>query len=186
MGWGATSAEIQRAMPGDQLISDAVVSTRAITIDAPPSEVWPWLVQMGQDKAGFYTYAWLERLAGAGIRNANRIVPEWQDLQPGDLMRTYRYIERFEPLGWIVEQVEAERFVVVRNKKRTWSWALMLDSAGDRHARLVARTRADRKGMLGTAVEALLGEPAHFVMEVGVLRGIKSRAERHDGARREP
>jgi hypothetical protein len=164
-------------MPGDDIVAEAVTSTRAITIAAPASDVWPWLVQMGQDKAGFYSYDLLERLAGAGIHNSDKIVPEWQDLHPGDLMRTYRYIRRFEPLGWIVDSLEKDRSLVVRNVKSTWSWSLLLQPSADRKTRLLARTRATRKSGLGAALEVLAAEPAHFVMEAGVLRGIKHRAE---------
>lgn len=164
-------------MPGDELLPEAVVSTRAITIDASPSEVWPWLVQMGQDRAGFYSYDWLERMLGAGIHNADRIVPEWQNLAPGDLMRTYRYIRRFEPLGWIVERVDADEALVLRSVKGAWVWSLVLAGEGER-TRLVVRTRARRRGGIGQVVDVLALEPMHFVMEFGVLRGIRSRAER--------
>jgi hypothetical protein len=178
MRWGATKEEATRDLPGDDIVPDAVVSTRAITIDAPPAAVWPWLVQMGQDKAGFYSYDLLEQLAGARIHNADRLVPEWQDVAPGDLMRTYRYVQRFEPLGWPVVIVSPEQALVVRNLKHTWSWALVLEAADGGRTRLIARTRASRKGFLGSIAESLLAEPAHLVMEVGVLRGVKHRAER--------
>lgn len=177
MGWGATAEERRASMPGDDIVADAVVGTRAISIRATPAEVWPWLVQMGQDKAGFYSYDWLERLAGAGINNAALIVPKWQDLKPGDLMRTYRYVARFEPLGWPVEVVDKDRALVVRNLKRTWSWSLLLQAQPGGTTRLIARTRAQKKNAVGTVIEMLVGEPTHFVMEVGVLRGVKHRAE---------
>jgi hypothetical protein len=185
MRWGATKDELARTLPGDDIVPDAVASTRAITIDVPASGVWPWLVQMGQDRAGFYSYDLIERLVGAGIHNSNRIVPEWQRLQPGDLMRTYRHIPRFEPLGWTVVRVEPERTLVVRNVKSTWSWALVLEPLGERYTRLIARTRAARKGALGMLPERLIGEPIHFVMEVGVLRGLKRRAEAVRGEERD-
>jgi hypothetical protein len=159
-------------------LPEATVSTRAITIKAAAADVWPWLAQMGQDKAGFYSYDLLEQLAGAGIHNADRIVPEWQDVVPGDLMRTYRYVQRFEPLGWPVEVVETGHALVVRNLKRTWSWALVLEPSGEGKTRLIARTRASHKAFPGLLTEICLAEPAHFVMEVGVLRGVKQRAER--------
>jgi len=178
MRWGATTDEATRTLPGDDLVTDAVASTRAITIKAPPAAIWPWLAQMGQDRAGFYSYDLLERMTGAGIRNADQLIPEWQELAPGDLMRTYRYVQRFEPLGWPVEIVDAARALVVRNLKRTWSWALVLEPADAGTTRLIARTRASRKGLVGSISEALIAEPAHFLMEMGVLRGVKHRAER--------
>jgi hypothetical protein len=72
-------------VPGDELTPPPVEqNTRAITIAATPQEVWPWLVQMGADRGGFYSYAWLENLFGLGIHNADRIVEEWQQLAVGD------------------------------------------------------------------------------------------------------
>ena len=175
--WGATDSEVTAAMPGDDVVPDARTSTRAISIAAPPEAVWPWLVQMGQDRAGFYSYDLLERLAGARIHNADEIVAEWQTLRPGDLMRTYRYVARFEPLGWIVVTVDAERALVVRNVKSTWSWSLVLQPDVSGGSRLIARTRSAPMGPVSAALEMLTGEPMHFVMEVGVLRGVKHRAE---------
>lgn len=175
--WGATEAEATKPLPGDDIVTEATASTRAITINAAPEAVWPWLAQMGQDKAGFYSYDVLERLTGAGIHNADRIVPEWQDVVRGDLMRTYRYVQRFEPLGWPVEVVEPGHALVVRNLKHTWSWALVLEPSGEGKTRLMARTRASRKRFPGLLTEVWLAEPAHLVMEVGVLRGVKHRAE---------
>jgi hypothetical protein len=179
MRLGATPQEAAAPMAGDSIVAGAVQSTRAITIDAPSEAVWPWIVQMGQDRAGFYSYDVLERMTGAGIRNADGIVPEWQHLQPGDLMRTYRYVERFEPLGWFVAEVEPERALVVRNKLSTWTWSLQLTPLDDgSRTRLIARTRSAPKSGLGAVTEVLLAEPAHLIMEVGVLRGVKHRAER--------
>jgi hypothetical protein len=177
MRWRATDDELQAALPGDEIVPDAIVSTRAIDIQAPPAAVWPWLIQMGQDRAGFYSYDWLERLAGAGIHNSDRIVAEWQTLGPRDLMRTYRYIARFEPLGWLVETVDPQRCLVVRSVKGNWSWSLVLSPRDGGGTRLLARTRSARSGALATLLGALTGEPMHFVMEVGVLRGVKHRAE---------
>jgi hypothetical protein len=83
--WGATSQEANRAMPGDELLKDAdIVATRAVSIDAPPSAVWPWLVQMGSGRGGAYTYDWIENLFGLGMHSADRVLPEFQDVQVGD------------------------------------------------------------------------------------------------------
>jgi hypothetical protein len=174
--WGSTADERLRALPGDGIVPGAIQTTRAITIAAPPEAVWPWLVQMGQDRAGFYSHDRLERLAGADIHNAERIVPAWQRLKPGDLMRTYRYIRRFEPLGWIVETVDPPRALVVRSVPGTWSWALVLAPTGDGPARLVARERK-RTPWWWRPFDLVIYEPAHFIMEAGVLHGIRDRAE---------
>src|SRR3712207_3552777 len=79
--WGATKEEARRGLPGDEVAPQATTrSTRAVTIDAPPEEVWPWLMQMGWGRAGFYSYNWIENLMRADLHNAGRIHPEWQDL----------------------------------------------------------------------------------------------------------
>ncbi len=87
VNWGSTPAERQMALPGDELYPSPIGrSTWAITIHAPPQVIWQWLVQVGQDRAGFYTYTWLENLTGCEFHNANEIHPEWQtssDLQAG-------------------------------------------------------------------------------------------------------
>ena len=95
MRWGATDAEIAGRYPGDQLSKHPQsLATRAVTIAAPVAEVWPWIVQTGQDRAGFYSYTWLENLFRAGMHNADRIIPEFQDRKAGDtvwLASKYRY-----------------------------------------------------------------------------------------------
>ena len=86
--WGATPSEANAVLPGDEIIDDpSMITTRAITIDAPPEAVWPWLVQMGQGRGGFYSYERIERLVGLDIRNADQIVPGWQRLEIGDQIR---------------------------------------------------------------------------------------------------
>jgi hypothetical protein len=86
--WGATDEEVRRSLPGDELVpTPRAQSTWAVTIEAPPERVWPWLVQMGQDRAGFYTYEWFENgLLRLNIHNVDRIVPEWQNITVGDRM----------------------------------------------------------------------------------------------------
>ena len=87
LDWGATAEEVRRALPGDELLPDAdLVATRAISIAAPPAEVWPWLVQIGVGRAGAYAYDWLDRLFGLDMRSSRRIVPELQGLAVGDMV----------------------------------------------------------------------------------------------------
>jgi hypothetical protein len=88
--WGATNAELEMSLPGDGLAA-RVAAMHAATIDAPASAMWPWLVQIGQDRGGFYSYTWIENgLLGAGIRNTDRVNPAWQQLGPGDFIRSAR------------------------------------------------------------------------------------------------
>ncbi|PRC44756.1 hypothetical protein C6A85_98610, partial [Mycobacterium sp. ITM-2017-0098] len=83
--WGATREEAIAGLPGDELVvADGPRTTRAVTIDAAPGAVWPWLAQIGEDRGGFYSYSRLERAVGADIHNASTIHPEWQDLHVGD------------------------------------------------------------------------------------------------------
>lgn len=78
--WGARDEELTAPLPGDELVAgDPVRTTRAVTVDAPVSDVWPWVAQIGEDRGGFYSYWLLERAVGAGIHNADVIHPEWQD-----------------------------------------------------------------------------------------------------------
>lgn len=180
--WGATDAEVTRSLPGDEIVPNAIQSTRAITIAAPPEDIWPWLIQMGQDRAGFYSYSWLENLFGADMHNADRIHPEWQERTVGDFVRTTSatsYNGRFaETGGWVVAIAEPDRALAYRSLDHSWSWALVLESEGNGTTRLLGRTRqAPPKGMLGP-LYFLFGEPAHAVMEIGVLRGVKQRVER--------
>jgi hypothetical protein len=179
--WGSTAAERALPLAGDELVPDAEQQTHAITVDASPEAVWPWLVQMGQGRAGFYSHDRLERLVGADIRNAEEIHPEWQQLAVGDLVRTYRPVPRFEPLGWLVAAIETPRVLLVHEPERggviNSSWTFVLQPVGGR-TRLLSRWRFRRRGAVHTAFKWLVFDPAHFIMETGVLHGLKTRAER--------
>jgi hypothetical protein len=86
--WGATDKEVSRSLPGDELVPNPqLVSTRAITINACPEDIWPWLMQLGQQRGGLYSYELLENLARCDMRNADRIIPEFQPLKIGDEVR---------------------------------------------------------------------------------------------------
>ena len=100
--WGATAEEAAKALPGDELVPEpGMQTTRAVTIDAPVEEVWPRLAQIGQDRGGFYSYEWLENLAGCRLRNADRIHPEWQERSVGETVLLHPAsglrLARFEP-----------------------------------------------------------------------------------------
>src|SRR5689334_8185545 len=86
--WGATNEEVQRALPGDDIVQrPRYLMMHAITIQAPPAEIWPWLVQMGQGRGGLYSYDWLENAIGCDIHSTDRIIPEYQHLELGDTIR---------------------------------------------------------------------------------------------------
>jgi hypothetical protein len=85
--WGATQEELQRTLPGDERVpAPMVLTTMAITINAPASEVWGWVAQIGQERGGMYSYELLENIAKCKLRNADRVVPAWE-MKVGDQMR---------------------------------------------------------------------------------------------------
>jgi hypothetical protein len=184
--WGATRAEAGRAMSGDDFVADPVLATtRAIDIDVGPEKVWPWLAQMGQGRGGFYSYEWLENLAGLDIHNSDRIISELQDLKPGDLIPFWR------GAGVNAAVVEPPRLLVLAgtlNPSRGHgagssdvggTWVFALEEPKAESTRMVVRSRVAgfQPGWLSSLFMCLL-EPAHFVMERKMLRGIKDRAER--------
>jgi hypothetical protein len=114
--WGATAEEAARRLPRDELLGNAdIVATRAIEIDAPPSAIWPWLVQMGPGCGGAYTYDWIENLFGLNMHSADRIVPEWQQLQVGDVLRN----QEGRP-GMRVEILTPERGLANHSEAGDW------------------------------------------------------------------
>ena len=181
LDWGTTAKERALRLPGDNLLLRSHYRMdRAVTIDAPADAVWPWLVQIGQDRAGFYSYDRLERLIGDDIRNADRIHPEWQHLQRGDLVRAAQpdYLGGVlgDSLGWRVVDIESGRSLLLEG----WG-AFVLHPQADGTTRLHVRMRQPGEPSLtGVALGALgllVFEPAHFIMERGMLLGIKARAE---------
>ncbi len=164
--WGARPEETRMALPGDELEPEPLMqTTRAVTILAPPDEVWPWLAQLGQERGGFYSYEWLENLAGCGMRNADEIHPEWQDREVGETIMLH------PASGLDVTLFEPGRAFGIEG----WG-AFVLEPEGDRRTRLLARGRTPRKPLL--IAYATLLEIPHFVMERRMLLGIKERVER--------
>jgi len=178
--WGATDEEVEATLPGDDFTQNPQhQDTHAITIDASVADVWPWLVQIGQDRGGFYSYTWLENLVGCRMRNADRILPQYQRLQTGDTIRLHPVAPPI-PVGL----VEQERAIVMGEREETGrmggTWTLALEPRGDKVTRLFARSRWKwRPGLRNWIGYYLLLEPAHFVMERKMLLGIKARAERN-------
>jgi hypothetical protein len=175
LNWGARPDEASRELPGDDLLRDAdIVATRAITIDASPGDIWPWLVQMGSGRGGAYTYDWIENLFGLGMHSADEILPQFQDVKLGDEM----------PLGpgrpmMRVEVFKPECALTLRFEDHNWVWTFALFPEGAA-TRLVSRNRIATPH--ASAVTRLFGllvmEPGSLVMEQKMLRGIKERAER--------
>ncbi len=173
--WGATPDEVDRVLPGDELLATAdIVSTRAVTIDAPPAAVWPWLVQMGSGRGGAYTYDWVENLFGLGMHSASEILPQFQDVNVGDEMQLGPNRPKMR-----VEVLELERVFTVRFEDGTWVWIFALFPDHDA-TRLVSRNRiATPNASLPTRLFNLLFmESGSLVMERKMLLEIKKRAER--------
>jgi hypothetical protein len=164
--WGATDEEVRRPMPGDDLIPDAASTTRAITIAAWPEDVWPWLVQLGYGRGGWYSYDWIDN---DGQDSADRIIPELQQLQVDD------QILMLPGMGPRVREVEPNRYFVAGDQEGgTWCLALYQVGGG---CRLVSRWRVDWPLTAATAIWILLSDPGAFIMERKMLKGIRSRAE---------
>jgi hypothetical protein len=177
LSWGSTIEERMRPLAGDDLAADADnVTTRAVTIHAPSETIWPWLIQMGQDRAGFYTHNWVERLLQSGIPDISEIHPEWQNIDVGDLMRTNRDIGG-KPMGWPVVAVDSGRSLVVSSKSMpAGTYAFILDPIDDATTRLIVRDRARWKPW-EWPFTTFLYEPLHAYMETGLIRGIRQRVE---------
>jgi hypothetical protein len=171
--WGATDDEVRGAMPGDELITDvAYLATRAITIDAPPEAVWPWLVQVGCLKAGFYANDLLDNL---GHPSAREILPEFQHLEIGQwvpMAPTATDTTAFRVAGF-----EEERWLLWQQPLSTWCWTLT-GLPGDR-TRLVTRLRIhlDWSHKAISALSVVLNELGDFPMMRRMLLGIRVRAE---------
>lgn len=164
--WGATHEEITADLAGDELVPDrGITMTRGITIDAPRAVVWPWLAQIGQDRAGFYSFTALENLAGCRMPRAERVHEEWQHRSVGEVVPLH-------PLnGLCVARFDPEHAYVFQG-----GWGFVLAPFGPGRTRLIARSRVPR-GWIAVAY-ALLFELSHFVMERRMLLGIKKHVER--------
>ncbi len=180
--WGATDAEIAETLPGDEALDRAdLVSTRAITIQSSPDEVWPWIAQLGQGRGGFYSYDFAENLIGCNIRSAETVVGEWQAIAVGDEVRLHPEV------ALAVTVVEPGRALVLRGAvpvgatagpyDMTWAFVLRGEPGGT--TRLLVRERY----RYATRWAALIVEPVElvsFMMSKRMLRGIKQRAELAD------
>ena len=178
--WGCTAAEVASALPGDELVPNVnVTATRAVSIAAPDDAVWPWVAQLGQGRGGFYSYDFLENLAGCDIHSADRIVPEWQSIAVGDEVKLHPEV------GLRVALVDPGTVLVLRGgipmgavaPPYDFTWAFVVRAQADGTTRLLVRERYEYTRRWSS----LLVEPVQlisFIMSRRMLRGIKRRAER--------
>lgn len=186
--WGATREEAAAVLPGDELVPDpASQTTLAVTVDAPAEEVWAWLVQLGQDRGGMYSYDWLEDLVGLDIHTTDEVREEWQHLAPGD--RVVVVPEGWGPLpagySFRVARVDRPRALVLRQAppehpwNGVWSFHVLPGAAGG--SRLLARSRTEVDARPGPRAAGRVLEPVTLVMTRRMLHGIRDRAERRAG-----
>ncbi|MBK8461825.1 MAG: hypothetical protein IPL36_01770 [Nigerium sp.] len=169
--WGATPAEVDGSMPGDDLLAGApFIATRAITVGAAPHRVWPWLVQVGFGRAGFYSHDWLDNL---GRPSATTILPQFQTVLPGDIAAPMT-AHATPATAFTVAEVDAPRTLVWAKPDSTWAWRLTGDPSGG--TRLVTRLKARYEPAATLPVTVLLMEIADFSMMRRMLRGIAARA----------
>jgi hypothetical protein len=176
LNWNATDEEIAREMPGDNILDGSVLqTTRAITIDATPADIWPWLVQIGpRPRAGIYTYDWIERLLKIDIENSDRILPEFQHLEPGDWLGL-----NDKGLGIRALEVSPERHLVMQWVPQRATWTFAMYPQPDGTTRFISRNRLPATGPLFWIGMVAFMEPGSLVMERKMLHGFKERAERH-------
>jgi len=173
--WGATAAEATAELPGDALVPAAQYrATRAITIDAPASQIWPWLVQVGCLRAGFYSNDLLDNLARP---STTTIIPALQDLEVGRLVPMSPPDKASDRTAFKVDAFQVNEWLVWSKPDSTWAWSLTPTPAGG--TRLVTRIRAvyDWRHPLAAMTAVLLMEFGDFAMLRRMLRGIKARAE---------
>lgn len=174
--WGATKVERRRTLPGDDVVPDAnYQTTRAVTVDAPPADVWPWLVQMGSGRGGLYSYDWLDVLLGVLDRpSADELLPEYQHLEAGETI----------PLGGgglVVEAVDPERALVTVPEAfpgGALTWVFVLEPLDGGRTRLLTRNRARVEWSPRWLALLAVLEPPAFLMTRKMLLGVKRRAER--------
>ena len=170
--WGATNAEVKRSMPGDEIVSQpSFNATRAVTIHAPAQNIYPWIVQMGVSRAGWYSYDLLDNL---GKQSAESILPEHQDLQAGDLIP----ISPDGKHGMWVKYLRKNKWVLWWDKKGDTSWVWEIHPEGEGSARLITRIRVKYRLFSSAVGFNLLVEFFDILMMRKSMLGIKRRAEK--------
>ena len=171
LNWGATIQELHMRLPGDELISsESIVSTRTINIHASKENIWPWIPQTGQNRGGFNSYYWLENLFGAGMVNTDEINPAWQNPRPGDTV----YYGKNMPYG-LVSLAKKNEYYSIQG------WTFYLMPINDTDTRMIVRypSMEVRHDLSGSLYYYFQFESLHFIMETGMMMGIKEKAEKY-------
>jgi hypothetical protein len=169
--WGATDEEVSRLMPGDDIVSHPTFdATRGVSIQASPEEIWPWIVQIGMRRAGWYSYDWIDNL---GKPSAERIIPELQNIKAGDIIpmspdgKMGLWVKDFVPNQWMLWWD--------KTGDTTWAWGLY--PAGENSTRLVTRVRMHYNWLSPSILFSLAIDVGDIVMMRKCMLGIKRRAE---------
>jgi hypothetical protein len=169
--WGASTEEVARAMPGDDLVDRPTFNaTRAVTVAAGPEHIWPWLLQIGINRAGWYSYDWLDNL---GRPSATSIIPDLQELEIGDLIPMSPNGQH----GLRVWSFMPEQWMVWVDDQGNTSWLWMLDPVDENTTRLITRVRMRYQWLRPEIILDLLVEFGDLVMMRKCMLGIKERAE---------
>jgi hypothetical protein len=162
--------EALRPLPGDELVPAKVQQTHGVTIRARPSEIWPWLVQMGCRRAGAYSY---DRLDNGGVPSADRIIPEFQHVEVGDIFPWTPTADD----GFILRAVEPERAFVLGEDSGSFTWTFVLEPIDATSTRLIVRVRSWYESLAGGLMLRLVWRPIHFGMQRRQLLNLKQRVE---------
>ena len=173
--WGATPSDLAGVMAGDSLLPEWTYSgTLAVAVEARPEHIWPWLVQIGYQRGGLYSYDWLDRLFGFLDRpSATRILPEFQHLAVGDV------IPLGQGPGWPVAVLEPNHALVLDMRNRgglDWVWQFALYPIDETRTRLVSRSRVRARALSARLLTHAI-EPSGFIMTRRMLLGLKERSE---------
>lgn len=171
LSWGATPEEVSRPLAGDELVTRPTFNaTRAITIAAPPKEIWPWLVQVGLTRAGWYSYDILDNL---GRPSARHIIPELQNLAPGDVIP----MSPDGKQGMNVHSIDEPHSMIWGTPGDT-TWAWQLDAKPDGSTRLITRVRSRYRWLSPSIAFSVLLEFGDIWMMRKMLLNLRDRAER--------
>lgn len=175
--WGATDAEVNRSLPGDDAVPTPKGGyTQAITIQASPDQVWPWVAQIGQGRGGFYSYDFLENLVGCDIHSVNRIIPEYQHDETSQGLRLHPNMPPMPVIA--IEPVRVLLFGGRIDPNTPVTWLFFLEIFDEKATRLTSRWRFDYKPTPGNRIAYnLFLEPIACVMQQKMLLGIKKRIE---------